>query len=105
VEVFVGNEFNTLSSFSGVHVFINNKTIRVNPLVGFAAQPGDYNYIALGKTVTELLPKPCNDCVEDTTSIDGYESDHFRSIIQANYSYNQENCFNLISVINFWQNM
>jgi hypothetical protein len=95
VEVFVGNSFNTLSSFSGIHVFINNNSVRVNSVLGFGAAPGTYNYIALGKTVIELLPYPYNDCVEDTTSIDGYDSDHFRSIIQANYSYNQENCYNV----------
>ncbi len=95
VEIFVGNELNTLSSFSGVQVFINNNSVRVNTLVGFGAAPGTYNYIELGKTVTELLPKPYNDCVEYTTSINGYNSDLFRALIQANYSYNQENCYNV----------
>jgi hypothetical protein len=93
VEIIVGNQFNTLSSFTGVHVFINNNSVRVNSLIGFGAAPGTYNYIELGKTVTELLPKPYNDCVEDTTSINGFDSDLFRALINANYSYSQENCY------------
>jgi hypothetical protein len=93
VELFVGNSLNTIGSFTGVHVFINNNSVRVSSLVGFGAAPGTYNYIALGKTVTDLLPSPYNNCVEDVKSIDGHDSEFFRTLVNANYSYNQENCY------------
>jgi hypothetical protein len=95
VEVFAGNSYNTASMQSGVHVFMGNNTVRINSLLGFTAPTAAYTYVAIQKTVTETLSKPYSDCVEDVTSINGYNSDLFRTLILANYSYNQENCYNL----------
>ncbi len=104
VELFVGNNFNFLGSVSGVHVFINNNSVRVNSLLGFGAAPGVYTYVAMRKTVTELLPYPYNDCVEDVGSINGYNSDLFRSIVMSNFSYNQETCYSVYQQTQITQN-
>jgi hypothetical protein len=95
VELFVGNELNTLSSYSGVHIFINNNSVRVNSLLGFGAEPGTFSYVAINKKVTELLPHPYNDCVEDFRSIDGNDSDLFRVIVNSSFSYKQETCYSV----------
>jgi hypothetical protein len=95
VELFVGNSYNTLSMQSGVHVFVDNRTLRVNSLLGFGAPLGMYTYVALEKKVIQSLPYPYSNCVKDVSSKDGYGSRLFQALIAANYSYNQENCYNL----------
>jgi len=85
---------------------------------GISIAPGFNNEISIKKTFTNKLGEPYNDCIKDVKSIDSFDSDLFRYIIQStNYSYRQTDCFdycigreinkqkNLTNKIDHWMNL
>jgi len=61
---------------------------------GISIAPGFNNEISIKRTFTNKLGEPYNDCIKDVKSIDSFDSDLFRYIIQStNYSYRQTDCF------------
>jgi hypothetical protein len=97
VEIFVASmdNQNALSNQKGVHIFIGNNTVVLDPLAGIKASVGTSNFIGLQKSVHQQLSKPYSNCIEDVNSPNGYDSKYFRQLIALNYSYTQEACFNM----------
>jgi hypothetical protein len=64
------------------------------PLTGFNIAPGFINEILVSKIFIYKLGQPYNNCIKNVKSIDSYDSDLFRYILQStNYSYRQTDCF------------
>ena len=62
---------------------------------GFNVAPGFNHLISIKRTFSYKLGEQYNNCLKDVKSIDSYDSDLFRYIIQStNYSSRQTDCFN-----------
>jgi hypothetical protein len=85
---------------------------------GISIAPGFINEIKIKRTFTHKLGKPYNECIKDLKTIDSYDSDLFRYMIQStNYSYRQTDCFdycigreinkqmNIKNKIDHWMNL
>ena len=64
-------------------------------ILGFDVAPGTSTSFVIGREFKNKLPKPFNDCYEDLTSLDSYDSDLYRRMIMANTTYRQVDCFRL----------
>ena len=63
------------------------------PLTGFNLSPGFINEISVTRTFINKLGLPYNNCQKDVKSIDSFNSELFRYMIQStNYSYSQSDC-------------
>jgi hypothetical protein len=84
--------YNSPSTGSGAVVFIQKN--RQNPTLGnmIKLSTGFNYYVALEKTVHTRLSSPFSSCVEDLDN-DGYDSDLYRIVVNSNYSYTQDYCF------------
>jgi hypothetical protein len=95
-ELFVKSNsgFNSPSTGSGAVVFIQKN--RQNPTLAnmIKLSTGFSYYVALEKTVHTRLSIPFSSCVEDLEN-DGYDSDLYRLVVNSNYSYTQDYCFEL----------
>jgi hypothetical protein len=84
----------------GLKIIIHNSTYDPTyyggeALNGFNVAPGFNHLISIKRTFSYKLGEPYNNCLKDVKSIDSYDSDLFRYIIQStNYSYRQTDCFN-----------
>ena len=84
----------------GLKIIIHNSTYDPTyyggeALNGFNVAPGFNHLISIKRTFSYKLGEPYNNCLKDVKSIDSYDSDVFRYIIQStNYSYRQTDCFN-----------
>ena len=85
---------------------------------GISIAPGFKNEISIKKKFSNKLGEPYNECIKDLKSIDSYDSDLFRYMIQStNYSYRQTDCFdycigrelnkqmNITDKIDHWMNL
>jgi hypothetical protein len=95
LEVFVADRDsqNTLSSQRGVHLYIGNNSVFLNPMSGIKAPVGANTNIGLEKSVHSQLSAPYSNCIEDVSSLSGYDSEYFRYILRANFSYDQDSCY------------
>jgi hypothetical protein len=88
------------SESDGIRIIIHNSTYDPTyyggeALNGFNVAPGFNHLISIKRTFSYKLGEPYNNCLKDVKSIDSYDSDLFRYIIQStNYSYRQTDCFN-----------
>jgi len=84
----------------GLRIIIHNKTDDPNYYIGFSeigfnVAPGFYYEISVNKIFTYKLGSPYNNCLKDVESIDSFDSDLFRYMIQStNYSYRYSDCLN-----------
>jgi len=84
----------------GVRIIIHNSSYdpayyKGRSSDGFNVAPGFNHLISIKRTFSYKLGLPYNNCLKDIKSIDSYDSDVFRYIIQStNYSYRQTDCFN-----------
>lgn len=49
----------------------------------------------ISKTKTKLLPKPFNECYEDLTSPEKFDSIFYKKTLESNYTYRQVDCLNI----------
>jgi len=84
----------------GLRIIIHNKTDDPNYYIGYSeigfnVAPGFYYEISVNKIFTYKLGSPYNNCLKDVESIDSFDSDLFRYMIQStNYSYRYSDCLN-----------
>jgi len=84
----------------GVRIIIHNSSYdpayyKGRSSDGFNVAPGFNHLISIKRIFSYKLGLPYNNCLKDIKSIDSYDSDVFRYIIQStNYSYRQTDCFN-----------
>jgi hypothetical protein len=61
---------------------------------GFILSPGFNHEIVVKRTFLSKLGLPFNNCIKNVTSLDSYDSDLFRYILESNkYQYTQKDCF------------
>ena len=87
-----------ISEFDGLRLTIHNTSNDPGiyggiPLTGFNLSPGFINEISVTHTFINKLGLPYNNCQKDVKSIDSFDSELFRYMIQStNYSYSQLDC-------------
>jgi hypothetical protein len=94
LELFVGNpkSKNSLSTDTGVHVFIHNQSIVPNPYTGLNFPTGFASSIALNKITNNRFPYPYSSCRND---LDSFDSELYKFLIKSGQSYTRINCYNL----------
>jgi hypothetical protein len=115
--------YNNTYSLDGLKLIIHNDSIDPGYYAGTSKKglylaTGQLNDIVVKKIFTNKLGEPYNDCIKDIKSIDSYDSDLFRYIIQStNYTYRQKDCFeycigrqiykriNITDKIDHWMNL
>jgi hypothetical protein len=61
---------------------------------GFILAPGFNHEIAIKRTISSKLGLPHNNCIKNITSLDSYDSDLYRYILESTkYQYTQKDCF------------
>ena len=61
---------------------------------GFILSPGFNHEIAIKRTISSKLGLPHNNCIKNITSLDSYDSDLYRYILESTkYQYTQKDCF------------
>jgi hypothetical protein len=111
------------SQFDGLRFIIHNKTDDPNYYMGYSDNgfnlaPGFFNEISVNRIFSYKLGLPYNNCLKDVKSIDSFDSDLYRFMIQStNYSYRQTDClyycagqklFNYLNITNKidrWENI
>lgn len=93
VELFLYKTNNplSLSTESGAHVLVHNKSDKPAFFKGLGVGSGLKGSIEVERSFTYHLEKPYSDCVKD---IDGnYPSELVKTMLQSGYKYTQQNCF------------
>jgi len=111
------------NKLDGLRIIIHNKTYDPNYYMGvlfngFNIAPGLDYQISVKRIFSYKLGLPYNNCLKDVKSIDSFDSDLYRYIIQStNYSYRQTDCFmyyagqklynylNITNKIDRWENI
>lgn len=52
-------------------------------------------YMTITKKISETLPSPYGDCIENANEVDSYDSEYLRDTIADGYRYRQSNCFEI----------
>ena len=60
-----------------------------------AASTGASTDMIITKTTTKLLPKPYNECYDDLTSPEKFDSFFFRKTLESKNTYRQVDCLNI----------
>ena len=76
-------------------MFIHNKSS--SPLVsdGLGLPAGFQSSLLISKSKADSLPKPYNDCYNDLTSPDQFDSFFYKKTFESSYAYRQIDCLNL----------
>jgi hypothetical protein len=115
--------FDKTNPLDGLRFVIHNKTDDPNYYRGYSDNgfniaPGFFYEMSVNKIFTYKLGLPYNNCLKDVKSIDSFDSDLYRYIIQStNYSYRQTDCLyycagqklynylNITNKIDRWENI
>lgn len=97
LELFVGetNDKFSFSTQSGAVVFVNNHTVTPFFTEGITVPVGTTANIALSREFIYKVERPYSDCVRDLTSLNSYDSELYRKVIQSGKEYRQKDCFGL----------
>ena len=95
LEFFVGaasenNKF--FSSENGLTLFIHNHTDLPHTTTGVKISAGLSTYVVLDRYTTTKIPKPYSSCTDNLTTIDSYDSELYKKMIELNRTYTQTNC-------------
>jgi hypothetical protein len=85
---------NTLAFDTGAHIFITNQTESLYSVTGYDVAAGKATSFTIGKTFVDQLGSPYNDCYDDLTTEDAFNSYYYRLTIQEGYTYKQKDCIN-----------
>lgn len=83
----------TFSFKTGAHIAIHNASVRPTEVEGIDLPVGMQTNVVVSREFIYKLPKPFNDCYNDLTSVDSYDSELYRAIIRSNQTYRQVVCF------------
>jgi len=115
--------FDKTNPLDGLRIIIHNKTDDPKYYMGFSHNgfniaPGLDYQISVKRIFSYKLGLPYNNCLKDVESIDSFDSDLYRFMIQStNYSYGQTDClsycaaklilnqFNITNKIDRWENI
>ena len=82
----------TFSIKKGAHIAIHNSSMEPSTLEGIELPVGMQTNVAVSREFINKLPKPFNECYNDLTKINSYDSDLYRKIIRSNQTYRQSEC-------------
>ena len=95
--LFVGypSDANTLAYENGAHVIITNQTTSPSSTEGIAVAAGAITNVKVSKRFSSRLPMPYNECRDDLTSPDAFDSFFYKRTLESGYAYKQKDCLNL----------
>lgn len=93
LELYVGrpSDVNSLSSETGVHIFIQNKTDFISIFEGYSASVGKLTRIGIKRDFHFSLPKPYSDCTSQE-DIKKSKSVIVQDILKTPYEYRYMDC-------------
>ena len=97
VELFVGEAVGVeqVALLNGVHLFIFNETVTVNPFSdGVDASAGKETTILIDKKRIQKIRQPYGQCTPDLTALDSFPTDLYRLTFEIYSQYRQKDCFN-----------
>ena len=62
---------------------------------GYNAAPGTSTHFIVNRQFNDRLPEPFNQCFDDLSDINDFESIIYKEILRANLTYRQVDCFRL----------
>lgn len=91
-----------LPQYNHVNVYIgdNYDLPKIRYTENLLLEKGKLHDLLIKKFVDESLGEPYNECLENLSSIDSFDSDLYRHTIQNDYTYHQANCFDLCACKN-----
>lgn len=97
LEIFIGDIDYTadILKSSGYRIMINNQTHKPFISDGLDIAPGINTNIVINRLYNYRLENPYNDCKSNLNTIDAFDSDLYRAIINSNLTYKQIDCFYL----------
>jgi len=96
---YLGNEKSDGIGLDGIQIIVHNHSSDSGFYLGSsdkgsAASPGYATNFEIKRIYSFKLNEPFSSCLKDTVSINSFDSDLYRYILQStNYSYNQKDCF------------
>lgn len=86
---------NSFSTASGLYIIVHNSSQESYFPEGFTVPVGKQVNIAVQREFISKKAKPYSECTENLNSIDSFDSDLYRAIIQSGKSYKREMCYDL----------
>lgn len=95
LKLFSGNleSIPALNEKSGYQIIISNQSNQPLFNEGITISPGMESNLKVERLFRQHLGQPYNDCLEDLTSTDEFDSELYRTIIKSNITYTQLYCF------------
>lgn len=86
VELYVGEPTSlfSLSSSSGIHVIVHNKSVRTFFFDGFDMPAGMVGNVAVSRKFSSLVPSPYSECRDDDY-IESSSSELVQAVLRLNY--------------------
>jgi hypothetical protein len=97
IEMYLGipNITNSFAFAYGAHIIVHNNTIEPTIYQGIEVSAGTFYDVTVSMEIVDKLPVPYNDCYDELTTMDAYDSDLYRAIINASLTYQQSTCFSV----------
>ena len=86
---------NIFSFYNGFNIYISNELGNLYYSEGINVSPGFTTKIILNKYTVKRKSRPTAICIENTTSIDSYDSPIYRQIIKSRSKYRYTDCLDL----------
>ncbi len=97
MELFVGipDSVEQVAQNGGLHIFIVNETVKVNPFSdSFKVAAGKQTNLLVNKKRIIKIQKPYGECTPDLNKIDSYPTYLYRLTFEIYNTYRQKDCFN-----------
>ena len=88
-----GSTLQTLIPDRGVVIKVHNVTTIPSTVEGYNGATGLETSIVINRSHKEFLPYPYSECLIDSTAPIAYDSVLYNLIINSNYSYTQQSCY------------
>ncbi len=95
LKLFSGNleSIPALNEKSGYQIIISNQSNQPLFNEGITISPGMESNLKVERLFRQQVGQPYNDCLENLTSADAFDSELYRTIIKSNITYTQLHCF------------
>jgi hypothetical protein len=94
---------NLFSLYNGFNIYIANRLESLFYTEGINVSPGFTTKIVLNKYTIRRISRPTSKCIENTKSIDSYDSYLFKQIIKSRSRYRYTDCLDLCFQLNVEQ--